>query len=187
MRKELEIRRIVEWNDADVDSMTSLLIAIVEDGASIGFLPPLSERDSRAYWAGVVGPGVRLWVAQSEGEIVGTVQLHLSAKPNGLHRAEIAKLMVHPKARRLGIARKLMEIAENTAVQDGRSLIVLDTREGDPSNLLYRSLGYREAGRIPQYAKSANGQWHATVIYYKQLNSAGDGSGSAMAHHTSPS
>lgn len=94
--------------------------------------------------------------------------------------------MVHPHARRLGIARKLMDIAEKTAVQDGRSLIVLDTREGAPSNILYRSLGYLEAGRIPQYAKSANGQLHATVIYYKQLNNTGVGSCSAIAHHTSP-
>lgn len=169
MPRELALRQVVEWNEADMNAISSLLIAVVENGASIGFLPPLSERDSLEYWADVISPDVFLWVAEYNGEIVGTVQLQLSTKQNGMHRAEIAKLMVHPKARRLGIARQLMDIAEKTAVQERRALIVLDTREGDPSNILYCSLGYIEAGRIPQYAKSANGQFDATVIYYKQL------------------
>ena len=124
---------------------------------------------SLEYWKEVIAPDVRLWVAEYGGEIVGTVQLQLTTKQNGMHRAEIAKLMVHSKARRLGIARQLMKAAEDKAVQEGRSLIVLDTRAGDPSNSLYRSLGYIEAGRIPQYAKSANGQLDTTVLYYKLL------------------
>lgn len=167
MQIELEIRQITEWDKRDMDSLSSLLIAVVEDGASIGFLPPLSEQASIEYWKGVIAPDVRLWVAECNGEIVGTIQLQLSTKQNGMHRAEIAKLMVHPKARRLGIARRLIGTAEDTAVREGRSLIVLDTREGDPSNTLYRSLNYIEAGRIPQYAKSANGKLDATVLYYK--------------------
>ncbi|GMA64184.1 GNAT family N-acetyltransferase [Alicyclobacillus fastidiosus] len=169
METELEIRQITEWDTRDMNSLSSLLIDVVEDGASIGFLTPLSEQDSLEYWKGVIAPDVRLWIAEYNGEVIGTVQLQLSTKQNGKHRAEIAKLMVHPKARRLGIARRLMGTAEDTAVQEGRSLIVLDTRAGDSSNTLYRSLGYIEAGRIPQYAKSANGQLDTTVLYYKLL------------------
>ncbi|OPG17057.1 hypothetical protein B2M26_03395 [Ferroacidibacillus organovorans] len=118
---------------------------------------------------GHIEPSVRLWTADYDGEIVGTVQLHLTMKQNGAHRAEIAKLMVHPQKRRLGIARQLMDVAERAAVEAGRSLLVLDTRAGDPSNTLYRSLGFVEAGRIPQYARSADGQFDETVIYYKLL------------------
>ena len=169
MNTKFEIRRITEWYARDMNALSSLLIAVVEDGASIGFLPPLLEEASLEYWKEVIAPDVRLWVAEYSGEIVGTVQLQLSTKQNGMHRAEIVKLMVHAKARRLGIARQLMGTAEDTAVQEGRSLIVLDTRAGDPSNSLYRSLGYIEAGRIPQYAKSANGQLDTTVLYYKLL------------------
>jgi acetyl esterase len=60
---ELEIREITEWNTGDLNSMSSLLIAVVEDGASIGFLPPLSEQNSLDYWKDVLAPDVRLWVA----------------------------------------------------------------------------------------------------------------------------
>jgi ribosomal protein S18 acetylase RimI-like enzyme len=76
-------------------------------------------------------------------------------------------MLAHPGYRRNGIGRLLMQRAEERAKQDGRSLLVLDTREGDPSNHLYTSLGYIRAGRIPNYAKSASGELDATIFYYK--------------------
>ncbi len=60
-----------------------------------------------------------------------------------------------------------MQIAEKQVKLENRSLITLDTRKGDPSNKLYLSLGYIIAGRIPKYAKSANGSLDTTVFYYK--------------------
>jgi hypothetical protein len=47
---------------------------------------------------------------------------------------------------------------------------VLDTRKGDPSEGLYASLGWTKAGDIPNYARSANGDLHATALYYKLLS-----------------
>ncbi|WP_025689210.1 GNAT family N-acetyltransferase [Paenibacillus zanthoxyli] len=148
--------------------LAGLLTVVVEDGASVGFLPPLTEAEAGRYWRGVPGEGVILWAAWEDGQIAGSVQLHLALKPNGLHRAEIAKLMVHPQHRRRGTARLLMETAEAYASTEDRTLLVLDTRAGDPSNLLYQSLGYVEAGRIPDYARSAEGELHETVFYYKK-------------------
>lgn len=152
-----------------IDELSELLVQVVEDGASIGFLPPLKLSAAKEYWETVMKPEVILFIAKINDVIVGSVQLHLCTKQNGLHRAEIAKLMTHPNFRRNGIGRALMQKAEERAIQQGRSLLVLDTREGDPSNHLYTSIGFVEAGRIPHYAKSANGELHATVIYYKSL------------------
>ncbi|MCL6601548.1 MAG: GNAT family N-acetyltransferase [Paenibacillus sp.] len=161
---------LVKSLDATLEQgLSHLLISVVEDGASIGFLPPLNLEEALLYWRGVIEPGTMLWVAKEEDLIVGTVQLQLASKANARHRAEIAKLMVHPEHRRKGIAGLLMETAEAAAVSDARELIVLDTREGDPSNKLYSSLGYIEVGRIPDYARSASGKLHATVFYYKKL------------------
>lgn len=155
--------------EESIDELSELLIQVVEDGASIGFLPPLDVSDSTLYWYNVLAPDVILFVATMNEIIVGSVQLHLSTKANGTHRAEIAKLMTHPNYRRNGIAHSLMQKAEERATQEDRSLIVLDTREGDPSNLLYTSMGYIQAGRIPSYAISANGELHATIFYYKVI------------------
>ncbi|QHW34074.1 GNAT family N-acetyltransferase [Paenibacillus rhizovicinus] len=150
------------------DELSALLIEVVGDGASIGFLPPLGIEEARVYWDGVPDPNVLLYIALIDGQIAGSVQLHLCAKPNGLHRAEIAKLMTHPRYRRRGVASALMRRAEAGAEAEGRSLIVLDTREGDPSNALYGSFGYVQAGRIPGFARSADGSLAATILYYKQ-------------------
>src|SRR5512147_895810 len=71
----------------------------VDGGASVGFLPPLSEEEAREYWHEViddVAHGDRLLLVARQGDaLVGTAQLGLVGKPNGRHRAEVQKLLVH--------------------------------------------------------------------------------------------
>jgi ribosomal protein S18 acetylase RimI-like enzyme len=165
---ELRIEEVQSVGE-HLEALAELLIQVVEDGASIGFLPPLERSEAVGYWENVLQPDVVLYVAKIDDQIAGSIQLHLCTKQNGNHRAEIAKLMTHPAFRRNGIGRALMQLAEDRARQESRSLLVLDTRAGDPSNLLYASLGFLEAGRIPNYARSASGELHATVFYYKNI------------------
>ncbi|EWH23844.1 GNAT family N-acetyltransferase [Bacillus haynesii] len=160
-----ELHSTVEYTN----QLAELLIRVVDDGASVGFLPPLEKRRAVAYWKKAVTPDSVLWIAKQNGWIAGSVQLHLCTKQNGRHRAEICKLVTDPAFRRQGIARSLMQKAIDRAKQEGRSLLMLDTREGDPSNFLYTSLGFAEAGRIPAYAESADGGFDASVFYYKKL------------------
>ncbi len=168
MSSNLEINQLTTVGDG-IDELSELLIKVVDEGASIGFLPPLEHLIAKSYWESVLSPEVILFVAKLDNQIVGCVQLHLCTKQNGTHRAEIAKLMTHPDHRRNGLGRKLMHIAEERAIHEGRTLLVLDTREGDPSNKLYSSLGYVQAGRIPHFAMSENGELDATIIYYKSI------------------
>ncbi len=170
MKTEIGLERI-EQLDSRLSAFVEMLIAVVHDGASIGFLPPLSAEAAEQYWRSVPGSDVIILIAEVDGQLAGTVQVHLCSKPNGMHRAEIAKLMVHPQFRRRGIARLLMEQAEHYAKQAERILLVLDTRDGDPSNLLYRSLGYIQAGQIPHFAISDTGGLDSTNLYYKLLQS----------------
>jgi ribosomal protein S18 acetylase RimI-like enzyme len=163
----VEIHELQEMDEMTLQNLIELLIEVVDDGASVGFLSPLGKEESRTYWEEAMGPGVRLWIAKQRGQIVGTVQLQLAMKRNASHRAEVAKLMIAPNARRQGIARLLMREAEETAAMLGRTLLILDTRAGDPSNRLYRSLGFTEAGTIPMYARSSNGEMDGTVFFYK--------------------
>jgi ribosomal protein S18 acetylase RimI-like enzyme len=154
-------------------SLVALLRNVVDDGGSVGFLPPLAADDAREYWESVAvavkGGGRLLWVAREAGALVGTVQLDLEQRANGRHRAELIKLMVHTGARRRGVGRALMRAAQDEARRRGRRTLVLDTRQGDPSEALYRSLGWTFAGAIPQYARSANGDLDATALYYLLL------------------
>ncbi|HEY0900038.1 MAG TPA: GNAT family N-acetyltransferase [Sphingobacteriaceae bacterium] len=167
--EKIEIICLTGLEPALVDELAGILVPVVDGGASIGFLAPLSLDEAKSYWLSVPGPDTRIFLARINGKIAGTVQLHLCIKPNGLHRAEVCKLMVHPDLRRNGVARALMVSLEVTARAEGRTLLVLDTREGDHSNILYRSLGYTQAGRIPNFARSSEGGLDATVLYYKEL------------------
>lgn len=166
--KSIEIHKI-ENIDLVKSQLSNLLVRVVKNGGSVGFLPPLQTEVADEYWKNVLNPDVCLWIATLDNEVVGTVQLHFCTNQNGRHRANIAKLMAHPDYRQMGVARSLMQIAEKKALAEEKTLLVLNTREGDPSNHLYRSLGYVEVGEIPGYLESANREFHATVFYYKTL------------------
>jgi len=157
-----------------LDDLAELLQDAVASGASVGFLPPLEHATAAAYWRGIVDDidaGRRLLLAAlAESRLVGAVQLELSMKANALHRAEVQRLLVHTAMRQQGIGERLMRELEDLARQQHRSLLVLDTRQGDPSEVLYRKLGYTKAGTIPGYARSASGALDATAFYYRQLD-----------------
>lgn len=153
--------------------LVTLLQQNVDAGASIGFLPPMAASEAEGYWQGVeealCGPYRLLLVARQGEQVVGSVQLDMVAKPNAPHRAEVIKLMVLPAARRQGIGRSLMQAVESRAKERGRTTLVLDTREGDPSEQLYQGCGFIRVGAIPHYVISEDGEMSATVIYYKLL------------------
>jgi acetyltransferase len=164
-----------EQAQQDLAQIVTLLQDTVASGASVGFLHPLADVDAVAYVQGIIADAAQgsrhLLVARQNRDIVGMVQLALEMKLNGLHRAEIQKLMVLRSARNQGIGRRLMEHAEALASDLGRTLLVLDTRQGDTAEQLYRKMGYVEAGMIPNFALSSQRTLDATVIFYKLLAS----------------
>jgi hypothetical protein len=159
----------------EAEALAELLHACVHAGASVGFVLPFAMPEARAFWNNNVAPslaaGTRLLiVARLNGKLAGTVQLNLDTMPNQRHRCEASKLLVHPKARRQGVGRKLMVALERVARSEGRSLITLDTRRGDPSEPLYRGLGYEVAGIIPRYCRAPDTErLDDTVYMYKEL------------------
>lgn len=166
----VEVERITSLSERDAGELAELLVAVVEQGASVGYLPPLDIEVARAYWLRAIeSDNIVFLVARRDGVIVGTVQLEWSPKKNGRHRAEVNKLLVHPNAQRLGIGRKLMDRLEALAVANGWTTLHLDTREGDTSNDFYQSRGWVQVGVIPRWAESADGSLDGTVFYYKLL------------------
>lgn len=154
-------------------ALYNVLQACVAEGASIGFISQ-DPQPMHRFWQGVVthlaSGEKQLIVARQQGKIVATVMVGLGMMPNGQHRAEIAKLLVHPKARRQGIARELLHHAEKLAQQHGRTLLVLDTRTGDVAEQLYLAQGWQISGQIPHYALSTEGVFDATTVMFKRLD-----------------
>ncbi|MGO4378681.1 GNAT family N-acetyltransferase [Pseudoduganella sp. RAF19] len=172
------MRTIIELDAAGLrahaDELAEVLRDCVLNGASVGFELPFPEAEALAFWLGLV-PAVerrerRLFAVRDDaGVICGTVQLVLAGMPNGRHRAEIAKMLVHSRMRRQGIAQALMLHAEAIARTEQRSLIVLDTCTGYGAEQMYLKLGYQECGIIPQYATMPDGTLGATTFMYKLL------------------
>jgi GNAT superfamily N-acetyltransferase len=160
----------------EIDMLADVLHAVVHGGAGVSFVVPFPIDDARAFWTDAVLPGViarrrRLLVARLDGRIVGTVQLDPAWAPNQPHRAEVLKLLVHPDARRRGIARALMVALEDLARTQGWTLLTLDTWTGQAGERLYRSLGYTAVGAIPRFARgSTTPELEPATIMYKELD-----------------
>jgi GNAT superfamily N-acetyltransferase len=153
--------------------LSAILTACVAEGAGVSFLPPLVPAKARAFWADaardVAGGGRVMLAGWVNGVLAGTVTLVFAGAENQPHRADVAKLLVDPGARRHGLARALMQRLEQEAAAANRRLLTLDTRAGDRAENLYRSMGWQEVGRIPGYALLADGTPDATVFFWKHI------------------
>lgn len=158
---------------ANVPGLADVFADAVADGASLGFLAPFDRRAAAAWWQArqpaVADGSLTVWVTRGPDGVTGTVSLALSPKPNGRHRAEIVKLMVHRTARGQGLARTLLSTAEQAATHAGATLLLLDTETASPAEHLYRSTGWTRYGIVPEYAAGPDGTLKDCSFYYKQL------------------
>jgi GNAT superfamily N-acetyltransferase len=169
----LVLRKITAAEDGLLEKLSTLIIDAVDGGASIGYLAPMSRASAQAFWNGVfaaLGPSHALWVAELEGEVVGSVQLSLCQKENGRHRGEVQKLFVLQARRGLGIAAALMGALEQHARDQALRLLVLDTSVDSPAEQVYQRLGWTKAGEFPDYALNADGSRNGTALYFKQFS-----------------
>jgi GNAT superfamily N-acetyltransferase len=175
MSEDVTIRRIGATEAATrVEALADVLVDCVENGASVSFMLPLSREKAVAFWLGVVDGVARnervLLVAEDqEGQIVGTVQMIVSMPDNQPHRADIAKMLVHSKARRRGIAQRLMAAIDDAAREVGKTVLVLDTVTGGDAERLYERAGWQRVGSVPKYALMPDGEFCATTFFYKHL------------------
>ena len=175
MIEDVSVRRIEANEAADcVDALADVLVDCVEGGASVNFMLPLPRERALAFWRGVAEGVARnervLLVAEDrDGQILGTVQMIPAQPENQTHRADIAKLLVHRKARRRGIAQRLMTAVEDVAREEGKTVLVLDTLTGGDAERLYERAGWQRVGMVPMYALMPDGEFCATTFYYKHL------------------
>jgi GNAT superfamily N-acetyltransferase len=157
----------------DVRALAQLLVDAIEGGAGVSFLAGLTEAEAEAWWRSVLASSsdrAIILVARDADGIVGTVQLQPSWAPNQPHRADVAKLIVHRRARRRGIGRMLMAALEQAAQAAGFTLLLLDTCKGYDAERLYASTGWVRVGEVPGFALNPDGSLCDTVFFYKTLS-----------------
>jgi GNAT superfamily N-acetyltransferase len=162
------IRRLQGASERD------LLIDVVEGGASVGFMLPLSRARAETYWRAVcdsaaLGERALLVAEDAQGTITGTVQVLLKQPENQPHRGDIAKMQVHRRARHRGLGAALLAAAEREALEAGKTLLVLDTVTDSDGQRLFARAGWQRCGEIPDYALWPDGRLCATTIFFKKL------------------
>jgi len=167
------IRCLSAVGDREIAGLSDVLIDCVEGGASVSFMLPMSRAKADAFWRSMsasVERGERLVVVaeDSDGTIVGTVQVILAQPENQPHRGDLAKMLVHRRARRQGIGAALLVAAERAALEAGKTLLVLDTAS-EEAERLYARHGWQRCGQVPDYALWPDGGFCATTIYFKSL------------------
>jgi GNAT superfamily N-acetyltransferase len=167
-------RRLHVIDGAHIDGLAEVLLDCVEGGASVSFMQPMTRARALAFWRnvakGVVAGERALLIAEDGQGLCGTVQLSLAQPENQPHRADLAKMLVHRRARRQGLGAALMKAAEATARECGKTLLVLDTVTGGDAERLYSRLGWVRVGDIPGYAFMPGGGLCSTTVFYRNLD-----------------
>jgi GNAT superfamily N-acetyltransferase len=166
--------RIIGQEPALLPALSEVLIDCVQGGASVSFMWPLPYAAALEFWRGVMesaasGERILLVAEDSAGQIQGTVQVLLNVPENQPHRGDLAKMLVHRRARRCGVGAALLGAAEQAARSAGRTLLVLDTVTGSEAERLYSRLNWQRVGVIPDYALWPQGGLCSTTYFYKNL------------------
>lgn len=175
MSDDYHVRRVgMEDAGRHVEALADVLLDCVQGGASVSFMAPLSRERAMEFWRGIalgVRQGERvLFIAEDgAGQVVGTVQLIVAQPDNQPHRADVAKMLVIRRARRHGLAQRLLTAAEGAAREAGKTVLVLDTVTGSDAERLYARCGWQRVGVIPNYALMPDGRPCATTYFHKQL------------------
>jgi GNAT superfamily N-acetyltransferase len=168
-----DIRRLERLDESAIAQLAAVLVACVEGGASVSFMHPLDPAKAAAFWRGQteeVARGGRLLYAACDSEgIVGTVQVVLDQPENQPHRGDVAKMLVHRRARGRGLGAALLRAAEHGARAAGKTLLVLDAATGSDAERLYARLGWVRVGEVPDYALWPRGGLCATTFHYRRL------------------
>lgn len=169
----VRIRRVDSLGEREIAGLCEVLMDCVEGGDSIGFMWPMTWEKAEAFWRKVAASAERgeriVFVAEdAEGRIVGTAQVLLDQPENQPHRADVAKMQVHRRARKRGIGAALLRACEQAALGAGKTVLVLDTASADAERL-YERHGWQRCGVIPKYALMPDGRFCDTIVFYKLL------------------
>jgi GNAT superfamily N-acetyltransferase len=170
----IRVRTLQTLGEREIEGLSDVLIDCVEGGASVSFMLPMTRAKTLAYWRSIADSMARgerkvLAAEDPEGVMLGTVQVVLDQPENQPHRGDVAKMLVHRRARKQGVGAALLSAAERCALESGKTLLVLDTVTGSDGYRLYERNGWQRVGEIPNYALWPDGRLCPTTVFYKSL------------------
>ena len=139
---------IREFTDSDWSQVWPFLREIVATGDTYCWPPDTTEVAARQWWT--AKPGGRVFVAEEDGVVLGTAELHPNQPAAGSHVAN-AGFMVAPQAAGRGIGRALATHVIDAARADGYRAMQFNAVVATNLNAvhLWESLGFRVLATVP--------------------------------------
>ena len=168
----IEVKKITEWNTADLSAICQATEDAIRDGIGFNWITPPMPEVLESYWKGVmVVPERELYGGWLDGTLAAAVQLVKPGKSQetSSFAARIEGQFVAPWARGHGLAKALLERAEQDASSNGFTVLRLNVRETQEAAIhLYQESGFVRWGILPYY-EFVGGHMLAGHYFYKKL------------------
>ena len=168
----IKVETLQSISDMDLADLCNITEHAIRAGGGFGWLKVPTRDVLKKYWNGLVVVQNRiLVVGRLNDAIAGALQLGLQS-PNNEAQKNIATITSHfvvPWARGFGLAKAMINVAEEKALEFGSSFIHLDVRETQKAAIkLFESKGYKKWGNNPYYA-CINGKNIKGFYFFKKL------------------
>jgi ribosomal protein S18 acetylase RimI-like enzyme len=157
--------RLAEARDAA--AIAEIIVPVIREGATYALDPAMSEGEALAYW---LGPDKETFVAEANGEIVGTYYLRDNQAGGGSHVCNCG-YMTHPSAGGRGIARGMAEHSITHARQRGYRAMQFNfvVSTNDRAVGLWQRLGFAIVGRLPQAFRHPERGYVDALVMFRTL------------------
>jgi ribosomal protein S18 acetylase RimI-like enzyme len=155
---------IREASVSDRDVIWKILEPILRGGDTYTLPADMTREDALAYWS---SPGHEVFVAEENGEILGTYYLRANQKGGGAHVANCGYVTA-PWASGRGIARTMCQHSLEHAKARGFRAMQFNfvVSSNERAVRLWQSLGFEIVGRLPEaFMHPTRGAVDALVMY----------------------
>lgn len=172
-----EVRWLDRVDPPLVDAAHRVVRAVMEQGGAVGWVH-VPDRAETAVWldeiaAEVAGGRTRAALVPAGGRLAAIGRWTWYAKPAVAVNAEVLQVMVHPDARGLGLAGRLVGALVADARAAGVETLTLDVRGNNHAAMaLYERHGFTVAGRLPDFVAVGDERWDR-VLYRLDLRTGG--------------
>lgn len=160
----------LEWPEQLDEELTGEIHAVVVDvvssGGAVGWLTPPTQQAVQDWLTGLLHEDGRLVIARVDGRLAALGTWSRLPAEVLAHNGEIRRVMVHRSARGLGLGRRITSALIDSARSAGIEQLLCDVRGNNHAAIaLYRSLGFLEYGRLPDFLAVGNHRFDRVRLY----------------------